>query len=125
VAKRNLTDRAAFVAAILALGLLGFASVRSMVMQGVATASASQSRCADMAGMNGPGKGAVPAGKASKACVYCAAAAHVPVHASAIAVSGSMAVEWANYCAPHSTGALGPPAFTPKARGPPHVSLTT
>jgi len=123
--KRERTVQAGVVAAFLALTLLGFASVRSMVMQAVAPAAAAQSRCADMAGMNAPANRAVPGGKVSKACVYCAAAAHLPVCAPAVAIPASTAVEWAAYGAPHWTGALGPPAFTPKARGPPHLSPPT
>ncbi len=126
--KRGLTVQAGVVAAFLALTLLGFASVRSIVMQAVAAAPASpaaQSPCADMAGMNAPAKGSAPAGKVSKACVYCAAAAHLPVCATAVTVAASTAVEWAAYGLGHATGPLGPIPFAPKARGPPQLSPTT
>ena len=123
--KRERTVQAGVVAAFLALTLLGFASVRSMVMQAAPALPAAQSPCADMAGMNAPAKGGAPAGKVSKACVYCAAAAHLPVCATAVAIAASTAVEWAAYAVGHPTGPLGPIPFTPKARGPPPPSPTT
>jgi hypothetical protein len=122
---RGATLRSAFATALLAVALLGFASTRSIVMQAVAAATPAQGPCADMAGMGKPAGGAAPAGKAHKACEYCAAAAHAPLCAAAAAIPDSTSVEWMAYAALESPGRRGPADVTPRARGPPQTSRTT
>ena len=76
--------------------------------------------CMDMGGGRGaPSKPEKPA----KSCEFCAAAAHVPVCGSTPVLSAPTTVAWLAWRPITGLGSRGPPAFEPRARGPPTVLL--
>jgi hypothetical protein len=132
------TGRAIHALALLAVALFSFATVRSVSMQAVMAASSTpmpmpMSMPASMPmSMRGPistcgAMGADPAAphkKVPATCPFCAAAAHAPICTAFAFVLPSSTVAWAAYAALRPLGARGPPAFTPKSRGPPALLLT-
>lgn len=120
---RRWTARAGLshVAAFLAVALLSLATIRSNVMQAGEIAGAPT---CGMAGMVGASPSHHPAsGKAHAACAFCAVAGHLPVCGSATALAPPSVVAWTAWRPRSSLGARGPPAFQPRARGPPSLSL--
>lgn len=109
-------------AALLAVALFVMAGVRSQVMQVAMAAPVSVCGMA-MAGMDAP---ASPApGKAHKTCEFCAASAHAPLQADAPRSLPPVSVaSIPPYATQAGLGPRGPPAVTPKARGPPALLLT-
>ena len=135
---------ASVAAALLALLLLSFASVQSVVMQSaMASARATAAICGDGAdapssmtmtmthvgGQShvvkaGPGHSArAPDGHNSR-CPYCAAAAHAPVMTQAVPLFPTVNCVFASYRVKASQGPRGPPALRPRARDPPSSFLT-
>ncbi len=112
---------AGLAAALLAVLLLGFATVRSTVMQ-VEMASASAMADCGM-DMGGASKAAKP-GKAPAGCPFCAAAACPPVGPAVVALPVSGAVDWVRWTPFAPRGARAPPPVAARARGPPAPSLT-
>jgi hypothetical protein len=127
-------------AALLALLLLGYASVRSTVMQAVGMPSsgvASVSGETVMYGVPTPGMsdmaaqdathpaGHQPAktGKERAACPYCAVAANTALMGETIAPNISAFFVFVAFQPADSHGPRGPRAFESRARGPP-VDLT-
>jgi hypothetical protein len=122
---RCLIQRSAHAAALLAVALLGLASTQSIVMQAAEAAPGpAMAACAGMAMTQPNAKHGVPADKTRKTCPICAAAAHAPVCGSVVSIPRSSAVAWMTYGALQPLGPRGPPAFAPKARGPPQIALT-
>ncbi len=117
-------------AALMALLLLSYASVRSIVMQAAMAAPPGASADAALA-MAMPMASVAPARMApahapashhrasSNACPYCAAAAHAPIIGQAAPWRASTAFSFTAFRTVASRGARGPPAFRPRARGPP------
>jgi hypothetical protein len=112
------------VLALIALAMLNYAAVQSIVMQAVAgeTASAS-SMCAQtsMAGMAMPGGGGVHTHGAQHrgVCPYCAAAANPPIMATVALVRVPASFVFVSFQVVESHGPRGPPTVDPRARGPP------
>jgi hypothetical protein len=122
-------------AALVALLMLGYASVRSTLMQAVGMpASSAAVACADpgmsMPGMShaarigperhaghAPGQGV----KHPAACPYCAAAAVSAVMAGVTAPRIPTSFVFVVFHPVESHGPRGPPAFEARARGPPVV----
>ena len=122
---RGLIQRSAYAAALLAVALLSLASAQSIVMQAAEVApGAAMAACAGMTMTQPNAKHGVPTDKTHKTCPICAAAAHGPVCGSVVSIPRSSAVEWTKYTALQALGPRGPPAFAPKARGPPQIALT-
>ena len=109
-------------AAFLAVALLALAGVRSTVMQAAEAAPAGQT-CLDMPGM-AHGEGRAADHKAHKACEFCVAASVAPLQSAAPALPLPHAVTWRPAVARGTLGPRGPPAFQPRARGPPSPLLT-
>jgi hypothetical protein len=126
MAKGGRIQQSACAAALLAVALLGFAYVQSLVMQmpGDMPGRVTIAICTStgMAHVN-VGHG-VPSQKPQTACPYCAAAAHAPVPASVAPMPASTSVAWISYVAIQPLGPRGPPGFAAKARGPPQAALT-
>ena len=115
------------LAALLAVGFLLLAGVRSTVMQ-AEMAAAPPGRaplCMDMAGRHpgAPKPGAPKPGAPGKACAFCAVAGHLPVCGSSPAPAPPATVAWLSWRPAAGLGPRGPPAFAPRARGPPMSSL--
>ena len=110
------------VAALLAVALLTLAGVRSNVMQ-AAEAAPKPPACHMGGTMAGMGHGSALAGdhKAHKACEFCVAASVAPLAADAPALPVPVAVAWRPRPLAGGPGARGPPAFEPRARGPPRL----
>jgi hypothetical protein len=126
MAKSGPIERSACAAALLAVALLGFAYVQSLVMQmpGDMPGRVTMAICTST-GMGHVNVGhGVPSQKPQKACPYCAAAAHAPVSASVAPMPAATAVAWISYAAIRPLGPRGPPGFAAKARGPPQALLT-
>ncbi|HEX4097427.1 MAG TPA: DUF2946 family protein [Caulobacteraceae bacterium] len=103
------------LAALFAVALLSFATVRSLVMQ--AAAGSGQPICSTA---SGAGHGASGAGKSKQAvCSFCAAAAHPPVSPCAAPVLAPSAVVWRPDPPAPAKDLHARPTPTPKARGPP------
>lgn len=132
------------MAALLALAMLSYASIRSAVMQAVmAAGDASSPAAADMtgmsmAGMSMEGRGAEAStalqgrnaahrhGHGHKAaCPYCAAAAHAPTMTVVSPLRACVAFVFTAFRVAASRGPRGPPAVQPRARGPPAVHPLT
>ena len=121
---------AARAAAILAVVLLTFASIQSVVMQAAeAAAPAMPANCPmgmagmdmSMPGMDMTHEGGAPAekGGGAKVCAFCSAAAHAALLTLAAPLPVSIAVAWLTYAPTATRGVADPPPFLPKARGPP------
>ncbi|MEC4589660.1 DUF2946 family protein [Nitrospirillum amazonense] len=130
-------------AALFALLLLSFASVQSIVMQvAMAPSGASMPTCHDadpvdagaaaMAGMDmrradaasphDHHQGVPPQHKPQQhksACPYCSVAAHAPLLAQAVPVRQATRCVFIVFEQVASIAPCGPPAFQPRARGPP------
>ena len=120
------------VAAFLAVALLSFAGVKAAVMQTQMAAATTVADCgmagmASMPGMAGiDGRYAAPAppkaaGPASKAdpCPFCMDAANAPLIAVAAPLRPPTSTVFVVAPARPPLGARAPPAFQPRARGPP------
>ena len=123
-------------AALIALVMLSYASVQSIVMQ---TAMAFGGDTSPVCGASAAAEAATPmlgmamasAPTASRqvrshrpepgkaACPYCAAAAHAPVITTVAPLRASTAFVFAAFRVVSSHGPRGPPACQPRARGPP------
>ncbi len=117
-------QRSAFshVAALLAVALLTLAGVRSNVMQ--AAEAAPRAPACHMGGtMAGMDHGSAPAEdhKAHKACEFCVAASVAPLQSAAPTLPLPVALAWRPLPMTGGPGARGPPAFQPRARGPPRL----
>jgi hypothetical protein len=128
-------------AALLALVLLSFASVQSIVMQATMPASGEMERiCGEgltgvsPASMRMSGMGlrsatsaADPTHKAEHgrkaACPYCAAAAHAPIIGQAIPLRHASDFVYTAFQIIAGHGPRGPPRCEPRARGPPLAAL--
>ncbi len=109
--------RTAHWAALLAVCLLSWATVRSVTMQ---AAEAVGAPVCGMAGMAGSAAAAhARPGKARAPCEFCAAAAHAPLSADAPRLSRPTLAVWSPAAPVPQLGPRGPPSFAPKARGPP------
>ena len=123
----------------MALLMLSYASVQSIVMQVAMTSPATAERppVADaMPGMTMPGMslahaGTSRSGHAAKpghaktaACPYCSAAGHLPILGAATPFRAPAVVSFAAFRTVASHGPRGPPSRQPRARDPP-VDLPT
>ena len=114
--------------------MLGYASVRSTVMQAAGMAPTSLAACGEptTSGMSMPGMGHIAAdamrhlgdasGKGAKhqaACPYCSAAANTALVGGIAAPRAPMLVVFVALHSVASHGPRGPPAFEARARGPP------
>jgi hypothetical protein len=143
VARRAEVRGASVTAALLALLLLSFASVQSIVMQATIPASVEISPIcghADPATAMAVAMTLMRADQASAAsshdhrsglphphraaCPYCAAAGHAPILGSVIGVRHSTNCIFTAFRTAASLGPRGPPAAQPRARGPPSYPLT-
>ncbi len=120
----------AWAAAILAVVLLSHASVKSMVMQAAPTSTAAPCAMA-MAGMDAgamamgqAGAKKAPAKGSPAACPFCSAAAHAPIMTLACPIVTPTLVGWRLRPLIGAVGVRGPPAQSPKARGPPSPAET-
>jgi hypothetical protein len=139
------TGRAIHALALLAVALFSFATVRSVSMQAVMAASSTPmpmpmsmpmpasmpmsagtpvSPCGAMSADPARDRDPAPHKKVPATCPFCAAAAHAPICTTSAVVRPSSTVAWAAYARLSPLGARGPPAFTPKSRGPPAPALT-
>jgi hypothetical protein len=111
------------VAALVAVALLSFASVQSVVMQVAAAGPAGPWPICSVAS---PGKGApqTPSRKADSVCGFCAAAGEAPVLSLAAPLPTPVAVIWTPPPAVPALGPRGPPRLRPKARDPPSAPRT-
>jgi len=133
----------ATTAALFALLMLSFASVRSIVMQAVMAPStatvpicgqidASNAGAVTMAGMrmqraiDGSVQDHQPGApqQHQAACAYCAAAGHAPILAQSVPLRLATPCVFTAYQQVASHGPRGPPAQPPRARGPPSDPLT-
>ncbi len=133
--------RQGFAAALIALVMLSYASVQSILMQTamafggdaspICGATAAIEAATPMLGMamgSGPTSSRQTRfhrpehGKA--ACPYCAAAAHAPVITTAAPLRASATFVFAAFRVMASHGPRGPPSRQPRARGPPADPLT-
>ncbi len=128
--------RAAFAAALLALLLLAVATVKSTLMQvEMATAGAPMPFCgghmvADVSWAMADESGAAAVGHGvsktnhgrPSACPFCSAAAHAPTTALGWSLGVPVAITFVAFRVIASHGPRGPPAATPRARGPPQIS---
>lgn len=120
--------RAAYAAAFCAMALLAFAGVKSNVMQAAAATAPAGATCGMAMGAMATGGASSPdkpgkPGKAHAICDFCAAAAHAPAFGFAPPpVTAPSCVGYAFLAPGRSPGPRGPPAFQPRARGPPAVS---
>jgi hypothetical protein len=122
---------AAWATALLAVAMLSYASTKSIVMQATDTSplgmsvicSAQMAAKTIVFGDNATGRLVrlpVAPGKSKPAvCPYCSAAAHAPVLASVVPLTHATTVEWLTWSPSTVNGPRGPPAFEPRARGPP------
>ncbi len=121
----------------MALAMLGYAAVQSTVMQVAMVAAPVGPPMCDgamaVAGMSmgGNARASAPRGHAAgserghkAACPYCAAAAHAPLVATAAPLRASTALVFTGFRVVAGHGPRGPPAFQPRARGPPAEPLT-
>jgi len=123
--KRGPKRRSAYAAAFLAVALLGFAFVQSVVMQAAgAMPGMTMVICTSQGKVDAGADHGVPKGSSQKACPYCAAAAHAPLGASVEPIPTAVAVAWSAYPLLRPLGPRGPPARAPNARGPPPPILT-
>ena len=129
-------------AALIALVMLSYASVQSIVMQTAMAFGADTSPLCgaatageDSISMSGMGVGrtatASPHSRSRPqehghrvACPYCAAAAHAPVITTVAPLQISTAFVFAAFRVTAGRGPRGPPACQPRARGPPADPLT-
>ena len=113
-------------AALLAVALLSFASVQSIVMQAAGDGSMPMAMDPDCPMMGGAKTAPQsPADKGTQApCAFCAAAGQAPLTPTVAVLSAPVGVVWSLRPIPISLGPRGPPAFRPKARGPPSLPLT-
>ena len=135
-------------AALVALLMLSFASVQSIVMQATMPPSGDMTPlCGDLAdkappaseAMSMPGMDMDQAIKAAapshehhsgashghkSSCPYCAAASHAPILGNAIPLRHAVGFVFTAFRVVASHGPRGPPACQPRARGPPVDPLT-
>jgi hypothetical protein len=123
------------VAALLALAMLSYASVQSIVMQAAASTPARLgafcgSGAAHAVALNPMAYGSpwTPADQGSghmaghhAACPYCAAAANPPMGADCTPIRVPTAVAFVTFRNVAAHGPRGPPAAEPRARGPPPI----
>ena len=120
-----MVQRSAHAMAWLAVALLTFATVQSVVMQAPEVSpGAAMAICTSMPMAHMDAKHGAPADKAHTNCAFCDAAAHAPVCSSVGAVPTPTAVAWLAYTALRPLGPRGPPEFTPNATGPPQTAMT-
>jgi hypothetical protein len=121
-------------AALLALVMLSYASVQSIVMQAAAASPARLGALCSSGGRHAmamPGMDPTAYGSPSSGqgfgrsadhhggCPYCAAAANPPMAADCTPIRVPAAVAFVAFQNVASHGPRGPPAATPRARGPP------
>ena len=119
-------------AALLAVALLSFASVQSIVMQAVGGGSASMGMamgpdCPMMGGAatapqtapKSPADRTIPA-----PCAFCAVAGQAPLASTPVALRAPVAVVWSPRPISATLGPRGPPRFRARARGPPSILQT-
>ena len=128
--------------ALLALAMLSFASVQSIVMQAFMTSSGTTAPTCGEKPADGsatsasmPGMGMEPAASPrghgphpppghGTACPYCVAAAHVPIIGDVVPPRRFVNFVFVAFPMPANRGARGPPAREARARGPPLPFLT-
>jgi hypothetical protein len=118
--RRGRPFRAAWASALIAVALLSFASIKSVVMQAADASPFASAHCmAGMAmGVAGAGKQS-PAKTAASACVFCSVAAHAALITVAEPVACPVSVIWRPKPLAYANGVRGPPEHVPSARGPP------
>jgi hypothetical protein len=122
---RRIIAKASHAVALLAVALFSLASVQSIQMQaGMASPAKSMPMCGATAQSHSAHRDRAPTPKGHANCEFCAAAGHAPICAAAVAVTPSSSVAWASYVLGRPVGSRGPPAITPKSRGPPLIALT-
>ncbi len=118
---RGLRSWPVHAAALLAVALLSFASVQSTVMRAMGDGSmpvAMDPDCPMMGGAKTAPQS--PADKGTQApCAFCAAAGQAPLTPTVAVPRALIGVVWSVRPIPTNLGPRGPPAFRPKARGPP------
>jgi len=124
-------NMAAWVAALLAVLLLNYASVVSSTMQvEMALPGAMGPLCAPPTAPASPSAAKAASGRPLVAhpqtshehpavCAFCSAAMHAPTLGSVLSLRPSVAVLFAGYSTVSALGPRGPPALEPRARGPP------
>jgi hypothetical protein len=110
----------------MAVALLSFASVQSIVMQAVGDRSMPMAMDPDCPMMGGPKTAShSPADKGTQApCAFCAVAGQAPLTPTVAVLRAPVGVVWSLRPIRTSLGPRGPPAVRPKARGPPSPPLT-
>ena len=117
--RRGRPFRAAWASALIAVALLSFASIKSVVMQAADASPFASAHC--MAGMamdGGAGKQS-PDKAAAGACAFCSVAAHAALITVAEPVACPVSVVWRPKPLARANGVRGPPEHIPSARGPP------
>jgi hypothetical protein len=117
--RRGRPFRAAWASALIAVALLSFASIKSIVMQAADASPMAGALC--MAGMTmdgGAGKQS-PAKNATVACAFCSVAAHAALITVTEPVACPVSVIWRPKPLARANGVRGPPEHVPSARGPP------
>lgn len=118
--RRGRPFRAAWASALIAVALLSFATIKSVVMQAADASPFASAHC--MAGMALDGAGAgkqSPAKSAAGACAFCSVAAHAALITVAEPVACPVSVIWRPKPLASAHGVRGPPEHVPSARGPP------
>jgi hypothetical protein len=137
---RSRSSLASLVIALVAMSMLSFATVQSIVMQAAetlqdgVTSSSGEGEDAGMTmpeampvmAMDEPVKAAPSSDRVAHAehghkanCPYCEVAAHLPVPEHVAALGRAMDAVFAVFQAATSRGPRGPPSFELRARGPP------
>ncbi len=120
----RLRSWAVHAAALVAVALLPFASVQSIVMQVVAGAPMPMDPdCPMMGGAKTAPPG--PTDKGTKApCAFCAVAGQAPLTPTLAVLRAPVGVVWFPQPIPTTLGPRGPPRFRARARGPPSTLQT-
>ena len=107
------------MAALLAVALLAFAAVRSVVMQAEAATPWGATEICDIHRTAGGGD---PHQAPPAPCAFCVAAAHSPVQCLAAPLHPPSWVRWTPPTTTDPAAAASPIPPTPRARGPPRLS---
>ena len=112
------SSAAAMTAAFLAVALLSFATIKSVVMQAADASPFASAHCMAGMAMDGGGKTS-PAKSAASACAFCSVAAHAALVSVAEPIACPVSMVWRPRPLPRASGIRGPPEHVPSARGPP------